>query len=89
MPSPIDQDKKEHTVDTVQLSLSCPKCKKQHQIDGYLDIDSNKIKELKLPTNPNIGDNDILTCDNCKFELDLKPIKNAIEAKNQRKVSFK
>lgn len=89
IPIPIHEKQKQQEIQTVQLNIICPKCKKPHQVNGFLDLDSKKIKELKLPINPNIGDNDILTCDNCKFELDLKPIKNEIETKEHKKVFFK
>ena len=88
-PIPIPNSHKQQEIKTVQLNIVCPKCNKTHQINGYLDIDSKTISTLKLPTNPNVGDNDVLTCDNCKFELDLKPIKNEIESKEHKKISFK
>lgn len=89
IPIPICQKPKHQEIQTVQFNIICPKCQKRHQINGYLDLDSKKIKELNLPINHSIGDNDTLTCDNCNFELNLKPIKNEIETKEHKKVSFK
>lgn len=76
-------------VDAVELGVKCPKCKKQHKINGYLDIDSATIKKENIPTNENIKENDVLFCDNCNFALDLKPIKNQVESQTKRKVTFK
>ncbi len=76
-------------VDAVELNVQCPKCKKRHKVNGYLDIDSKTIKNAKMPTNNNIKENDVLICDNCNFALDLKPIKNQVESQTKRKVTFK
>ncbi len=76
-------------IDSVELNIQCPKCKKRHKVNGYLDIDSKTIKSAKLPTNNNINENDVLICDNCNFALDLKPIKNQVESQTKRKVTFK
>lgn len=76
-------------IDAVELNVQCPKCKKRHNVNGYLDIDSKTIKTAKVPTNNNINENDVLICDNCNFALDLKPIKNQVESQTKRKVTFK
>lgn len=76
-------------VDAVELDIQCPKCGKRHKVNGYMDIDSQQVKNAKLPTNQNLKDNDILICDNCNFTLDLKPIKNQVESQTRRKVTFK
>ncbi|MBS1744455.1 MAG: ATP-dependent Clp protease proteolytic subunit [Bacteroidetes bacterium] len=90
IPSPIPQAKgQQNQIDAAELDIQCPKCGKRHKVNGYMDIDSQQIKERKLPTNPNIKDNDILICDNCNFALDLKPIKNQVESQTKRKVTFK
>lgn len=76
-------------IDAVELNVQCPKCKKRHNVNGYLDIDSKTIKNAKIPINNNINENDVLVCNNCNFALDLKPIKNQVESQTKRKVTFK
>lgn len=76
-------------IDVVELNVQCPKCKKRHTVKGYLDIDIKTIKNVKIPINNNINENDVLICDNCNFALDLKPIKNQVESQSKRKVTFK
>jgi hypothetical protein len=91
LPSPISGGKgaAKSQVDVVEIEINCPKCQKRHKIPGYLDLDSAAIKSKNLLVDPNVKDNDILICNNCNFALDLKPIKNQIEAQSRRKVSFK
>ncbi len=89
-PNPFTGNKgQQKKIDAVELDIQCPKCKKRHKINGYMDIDSIEIKKGKLPINKNIKENDLLVCDNCKFSLDLKPIKNQVESQTKRKVTFK
>lgn len=76
-------------IDAVELNVQCPKCKKRHKVNGYLNIDSKTFKSAKLPVNNNIKDNDVLICNNCNFALDLKAIKNQVESQTKRKVTFK
>lgn len=76
-------------IDAVELNVQCPKCKKGHNVVGYLDIDSITIQNKKMLVNNNINGNDVLICDNCNFALDLKPIKNQVESQTKRKVTFK
>lgn len=76
-------------IDAVELNVQCPKCKKRHKVNGYLNIDSKTLKSAKLPVNNNIKDNDVLICNNCNFALDLKPVKNQVESQTKRKVTFK
>lgn len=76
-------------IEKVDLNVECPKCKKKHIVPGYLGIGGNLIKSHKLPINKNVRDNDVLVCDNCNFALDLKPIKNEVEAQIKKKVIFK
>jgi hypothetical protein len=88
--NPLSQEKGQlKAVDAVELDIQCPKCNKRHKVNGYMDIESQQIKAQKLPTNPNVKDNDILVCDNCNFSLDLKPIKNQVESQTRRKITFK
>jgi len=90
IPNPFTRNKgQQKQIDAVELDIQCPKCKKRHKINGYMDISSTQIKSGKLPTNKNIKENDILVCDNCNFALDLKPIKNQVESQTKRKVTFK
>lgn len=76
-------------IDAVELNIQCPKCKKRHKVNGFLDVNSETIKNSKIPLNNNIDKNDVLMCDNCNFALDLKPIKNQVESQTKRKVTFK
>ena len=93
MPTPvsIQNTNKQNIVDQVIVNINCPKCRKKYEIPGYFDIDSNKIKQLKLPINNKVQDNDVLICDKlgCNFTIDLKPIKNQIETQSKRKITFK
>ncbi|MDR1182690.1 MAG: ATP-dependent Clp protease proteolytic subunit [Bacteroidales bacterium] len=93
MPTPASfpAPNKQSVVEQAFLNINCPKCGKRHEIPGYFDVDSNKIKQLKLPINNKIQDNDILICDGlgCNFTIDLKPIKNQIETQSKRKITFK
>lgn len=72
-----------------ELEILCPKCNKRHIVQGYVDIPSSKISALKLPTNKMVRDDNILVCDNCGFELDLKPIKNQFEAQHKKSLNFR
>ena len=83
------QGRQPKPIDAVEIDINCPKCKKSHKIPGYLDLNNGQLKAQKLPINQNVKDNDILVCDNCNFALDLKPIKNQIEAQTRKKVTFK
>lgn len=76
-------------IQAAEFNISCPKCRKLHKVVGYIGIDSAGIAKMKLPVNPNVMDNDILKCDNCQFEIDLKPIKNQFEVTHRKKLSFK
>ena len=84
-------NKQQASVDQVVLNINCPKCGKEHEVPGYFDISGEKIKQLGLPQNKNMQDNDVLICDNCgcDFTIDLKPIKNQIETQSKRKITFK
>jgi hypothetical protein len=85
IPNPNKQSAIEHAT----LNINCPNCGKKHEIPGYFDIDSNKIKQLNLPINNKIQDNDILICDGCNFTINLIPVKNQIEIQSKRKITFK
>ncbi len=77
------------SADGAQIGIKCPQCGKEHEVTGYFDLSSQDIQNLNLKTNPNVQDNDILICDNCKFTLDLKPIKSQVETQTKRKFNFK
>ncbi len=85
---PIGQQK-QHQIEGIEINVDCPQCRKKHKIQGYFEIDSQVIKKANLPTNPNVDNNNILICDNCKFNLDLKPIKAQIEHQTKKRVNFK
>ena len=89
LPIPRPNGKAKPEIERAEFNIICPNCRKQHKVIGYMNIDSSQIQKMKLPFNPNIQDNDILICDVCKFELDLKPIKNTIETQQRKKVFFK
>jgi hypothetical protein len=91
VPIPVQRQNKQNAIEKAVLNIKCPKCRKKHEIPGYFDIDSNKIKQLKLPISNKIQDNDVLICDGlgCNFAIDLKPVKNQIEAQSKRKITFK
>jgi hypothetical protein len=90
-PMPIQVRNNNAKIEQAVLETYCPKCGKKHEIPGYFDISSEKIKQLKLPMNNKVMDNDILICDSlgCNFTIDLKPIKNKIEAQSKRKITFR
>lgn len=89
MPSPIA--KKELKVDGVEIGVICPRCGKQHKIQGFFDISSEEIKKLHLPVDPKIKGDNMLVCDNsgCNFTIDLKPLLNQIENNTKRKITLK
>lgn len=87
---PFDQGNgKQKTIDGFELEIPCPKCGKEHHINGYFDIENEQNKRLNIKPNPNIKDKDILVCDNCNFTIDLKPIINQLESQTKRKVTLK
>ena len=75
-------------IEVIETNVDCSKCRKKYNIRGYLGVDSEIINQCKLPTNPNIDKNNILICDNCRFSLDLKPIKAQIEHQTKKRVNF-
>jgi hypothetical protein len=91
LPVPVPVSNTNNSIDQAVININCPKCGKKHEINGYFDISSENIKQLNLPINKKIQDNDILICDNlgCNFAIDLKSIKNQIEAQTKRKIQFK
>lgn len=88
-PNPVGSARKNRKIDGLEIEVKCPNCGKGHRVNGYLDIESDAIKRANLRTNPNITENHILVCDNCKFEIDLEPIKSQVETQTKRKVSFR
>lgn len=89
LPSPIP--KQEIKVDGIEIGVVCPRCGKQHKIQGYFDIKSDDIRKLRLPVDPKIKGDNMLVCDNagCNFTIDLKPLLNQIENNTKRKVTLK
>ena len=89
MPSPIA--KKEVKVDGVEIGVVCPRCGKQHKVQGFFDISSDDIKKYHLPVDLKIKGDNRLVCDNpgCNFTIDLKPLLNQIENNTKRKVTLK
>ena len=91
-PAPLIPAKKSQTQQTrkkIELEILCPKCHKKHIVPGYVNLSSQQIKASKLLINPLVTDNITLVCDNCGFELDLKPIKNQLEMQHKISISFK
>jgi len=74
--------KKPQMSKVIEIGLNCPKCGKHHKISAYPE----RIKEKQ--ENPIITADDKLICDNCGFEIDLKPIKNDLELKLKTKIKF-
>ncbi len=91
IPFPMGPNKVQPKVQLqkADLRIKCPKCNKEHFVPGYIDIPSSQIKALNLQVNKNVNDNNVLVCDECGFELDLKPIKNQFEAQNRKSLNFK
>ena len=89
MPSPIA--KKEIKVNGIEIGIVCPRCGKQHKVQGFFDISSEDIKKLNLPVDNRIKGDKMLVCDNpgCNFTIDLKPLLNQIENNTKRKVTLK
>ncbi len=73
---------KPQKIDEIEIGLNCPKCGKAHKVKAFTD------KKIKQPKNPLITKDEKLVCDNCGFEIDLKPIKNDIELKLKKKIYF-
>ena len=90
-PLPIPLAKKTQTAPAqkVELEIICPKCHKKHVVPGYVTLTSQQIQASKLPVNPLVTDKYTLVCDNCGFEVDLKPIKNQLEMQHRISISFK
>lgn len=90
-PSPITPAKKaqDQKVEKVELEIICPKCHKKHIVPGYVNLNSQMIQASKLQVNSLVTENNTLVCDNCGFELDLKPIKNQIEMQHKISISFR
>lgn len=84
----LPQVAQQKQIEGVEINVDCPQCKKRHKIQGYLEVDSKIIEDAKLPINTNVDKNDILICDNCKFNFDLKPIKAQIEHQMKKRVNF-
>lgn len=78
----------QNNIEACAFSITCPKCGAIHKIKGYVNIPSQEIKRLNLPTTPHINSNNILTCQQCKMELDLKPLINSIEARERKKITL-
>lgn len=89
MPRPIS--KKEVKVDGVEIGVVCPRCGKQHKVQGYFDMSSEDIRKCRLPVDIKIKGDNMLVCDNpgCNFTIDLKPLLNQIENNTKRKVTLK
>lgn len=72
-----------------KINLQCPKCKKIHVVYAYFGITSEEAKKIGLTFNSNINDLNSLICDNCGFSMDLNPIINQMEQKQNQKVIIK
>lgn len=68
----------------VEIGLNCPKCGQLHKIRAY---PSNNGRPQQIAKS-NVTDKDTFVCNNCGFELDLKPIKNDLELKLKTKIFF-
>jgi predicted RNA-binding Zn-ribbon protein involved in translation (DUF1610 family) len=79
---PVGQKAK--TPKNIEIALNCPKCGQEHKIIAYL----NKDYKPQHNTKSNVTDKDTFICNNCGFELDLKPIKNDLELKLKTKIFF-
>lgn len=87
-PTPI---KNEQKVEVVEFVVPCPKCGKQHKIQGFVDVTKDQLDRLPIPKDPKIQANGILLCDtpHCGFSIDLKPILNHIENQTKKKICIK
>lgn len=79
---PVGQKAK--TQKNIEIALNCPKCGQAHKITAYL----NKEQKPQHIAKSNVTDKDTFICNNCGFELDLKPIKNDLELKLKTKIRF-
>lgn len=86
-PIPSTPPFKQNPIDFFEVDAKCPKCGKIHSIPVYLDVPDN-LKST-IPNNKNIKNNELLECDNCKFTIDLRPLKNNIEVQTKRKAFIK
>ena len=78
------QIQKQENQEKIEIGLNCPKCGKSHKILASPQSNGKK-KQIK---NPNVTADEKLICDNCGFEIDLKPIKNDLELKLKTKIYF-
>lgn len=83
--------KKVQNIEVIEIGVPCPKCHKPHKLNVYPGLSSQQIKDLNLPINPLINDNEQLICDtpNCGFAIDLKPLKNMVENQFKKKINLK
>jgi len=83
LPLPIPMGLKQpQKIEEIEIGLNCPKCGKPHKVKAFTD------KKIKHPKNPLITEDEKFICDNCGFEIDLKPIKNDVELKLKKKIYF-
>lgn len=72
-----------------EIKIPCPKCRKVHSLMAFIGLNSEQIQKYKSRINPNIDDNDVLVCDNCKNTIDLKSTKAYLESQSHKTVAFK
>ena len=82
IPQPPLPLKKLKKLNDIEIGLNCPKCGKHHVIKAHPINKKNNIN------NPLITKDEKLICDNCGFEIDLKPIKNDLELKLKTRIKF-
>ena len=80
-------DLKNKTVKHTEFVMRCPKCGKLHKLIAYFDVSPEELDCFGFQRSECI-DNDILTCDNCKFSIDLREDKYKIEQLNKMRISF-
>ena len=64
--------------DTAVLDIECPKCGTKNKVTAFIGLDPGEPTKKGLATTKNIDENEVLSCENCTFAIDLKPIKARI-----------
>lgn len=78
-------------IEAVEFVITCPKCGRQHKMQGFVNVSLEQLDKLGVPNNPKLKANGHMLCDtpNCGMSIDLKPIVNHIENQIKKKITLK
>lgn len=81
------EDHKNGKVDNLSLKIKCPKCGKMHDVIAYYGISLEELDNINIKRSANMN-NDILKCDHCKWDIDLRNDKSILEKQLHQKLYF-